>query len=411
VLPSPQEGIVRFEARVNGKARVGVAIKRHRPIVPEGAGSYYAVFQGIKPKTGKWGKVVRPLGDDIDAAYTKFQDIAERVRQGLEPDGPVPRRIKNVEKDPLLAIVPLVPLDSGPTWEELFVAYQTRMRSDKMEGVFSESSEKRYLRSLRTFDVYRRTRGIVYLNSISPQIIEDFRVYRVSQEAKRTWMVDTSVLHVIFEFAIERKMLSANPVMVKKQKAKTAKAKSNSKPFSAEEIAKLRKTAAGSEDELLFFVLLRTGLRASDVLDLRWSEVANGRVIKMPKKTARRTNAVVNIPMQPDLRAAIEAERKKRNPGDNDFVVLNPNTSHPFVQTRLYERCQNLGRRAGVPRVNPHRFRGSFVLDCYLRGCDVGQVAAYLGDTVKTVLKHYDFWTSERAAQADEKLLSGVGLL
>ncbi|MGC1968622.1 MAG: hypothetical protein WA673_19335, partial [Candidatus Acidiferrales bacterium] len=149
---------MQFVARVKGKKRVTVKIRRHAPVEPEGAGSYYAVFQGIKPKTGEWGKVVKPLGQDISEAYKKYRDVAERLRQGLDPDAPVPQRIKNPSNDPLLAIVPYVPLASGPTWEELFIAYQARMRSDKIEGVICESSEKRYLRSLRTFDAYRRTR-------------------------------------------------------------------------------------------------------------------------------------------------------------------------------------------------------------------------------------------------------------
>ncbi|MGB8442075.1 MAG: hypothetical protein WCE26_21940, partial [Candidatus Acidiferrales bacterium] len=115
---------MQFVARVKGKKRVTVKIRRHAPVEPEGAGSYYAVFQGIKPKTGEWGKVVKPLGKDISEAYKKYRDVAERLRQGLDPDAPVPQRIKNPSNDPLLAIVPYVPLASGPTWEELFIAYQ-----------------------------------------------------------------------------------------------------------------------------------------------------------------------------------------------------------------------------------------------------------------------------------------------
>ena len=69
--------------------------------------------------------------------------------------------------------------------------------------------------------------------------------------------------------------------------------------------------------------------------------------------------------------------------------------------------CLRLGRQCGVTGSNPHRFRGSFAHDCYLAGCSAEQVAAYLGDTVKTVYKHYTFFTKQLAKQADDKLLNG----
>jgi integrase len=210
----------------------------------------------------------------------------------------------------------------------------------------------------------------------------------------------------MFEFAIEREMISVNPVNVKKEKGRMGKASSNSTPFTKEETELLKKHATGS-NRLLLFVMLQTGLRASDAADLRWGDVADGRVIKTPKKTQRKTGASINVPMQKDLYDLIEAARTERSPKSADHVLLNPNTKKPFTQSRLYEACLRLGRQCGVKGSNPHRFRGSFAHDCYLAGCSAEQVAAYLGDTVKTVYKHYTFFTKQLAKQADDKLLNG----
>jgi integrase/recombinase XerD len=308
----------------------------------------------------------------------------------------------------LLPFLQEVNIMSGTAWTELSLAYQSEMRSHKLEGVLEESTEKRYLRSLTKFGAYLGTRQVEHAGSITTDLMEQFRKYRVEEGAKRAWSQDMRALNVLFKFAVKNKMIAANPVDVADARKRMGKASSNSKPFTKEEIAKLQRVLKDKE-KLLFYLLLRTGLRAGDACSLRWSEIVNGRVMKMPKKTGRRTGAVVKIPMLPDLLEAVEAERKARKPKPEDLVLLNPNTKGPFIWSRLYERCQAIGRRAGVAKVNPHRFRGSFVLDCYLRGCDLGQVAAYLGDTVKTVSKHYDFFTEERQAQADEKLLNGNG--
>jgi integrase len=403
---------MRFEVRINSGDRVGVQINRRTPVAPKGAGSYYAVYQGWKPKAkdaeGKpvWGKVVQPLGSDIDEAYKKYQLIAERMRQGLDPNGPAERMHIRSLNNPALAPFALTTPDVGPKWDELFAAYQKKMATDKLRGVFADSTMRRYLRSLRIFDAYLKARSVSSVGKISRPLIEDFRSYRVMEGAKRAWTVDTSILHTMFEFAIEREMISVNPVNVKKEKGRMGKASSNSTPFTKEETELLRKNAAGS-NRLLLFVMLQTGLRACDAADLRWSDVADGRVIKTPKKTLRKTGAVINVPMQKDLYDLIEAARTERSPKPADHVLLNPNTKKPFTQSRLYEACLRLGRQCGVTGSNPHRFRGSFAHDCYLAGCSAEQVAAYLGDTVKTVYKHYTFFTKQLAKQADDKLLKG----
>jgi hypothetical protein len=164
------------------------------------------VFQGNKPRTGKWGKVVKPLGDDVNEACHRYQNIVERLRRGLRPDeGPV-ERLSHNQDNPLLRTVPFErQTHSGAKWNELFLAYQTQMRRDKQQGVFAESTEKRYLRSLRKFDLYLKARGVSHVKSITPDFIEEFRSFRVDEGAHRAGVVDTTVLHVLFEFAMDKK--------------------------------------------------------------------------------------------------------------------------------------------------------------------------------------------------------------
>jgi len=60
---------------------------------------------------------------------------------------------------------------------------------------------------------------------------------------------------------------------------------------------------------------------------------------------------------------------------------------------------------------NVHPQRDTFAADAFLRRCSTEQVAAYLGDYVKTVAKHYAEFITERQDRADEKLTGGKGLL
>jgi integrase len=48
-----------------------------------------------------------------------------------------------------------------------------------------------------------------------------------------------------------------------------------------------------------------------------------------------------------------------------------------------------LGKRVGINKVRPHRFRCNFAVDALLKGANVNQIAEWLGDTTETVAKHY----------------------
>jgi integrase len=126
----------------------------------------------------------------------------------------------------------------------------------------------------------------------------------------------------------------------------------------------------------------------------------------------------VRVPMSTDLSDALDATRAERygrvdsEEYANDFVLLNPYDGKPFRDGKaLYERIQQLGKRAGVKRATPHMFRDSFAKDCFLKQCSVAEVAAYLGDKPETVAAHYSEMDLERMAHADKKLAAGGGLL
>jgi len=80
-----------FLARIpDGKGNfpfVPVEIKRDRPVEPEGATAYYARYSGVR-KDGSRGRVVQPLGDNIETAYAAFLnvDLAQKqIRAGQTP--------------------------------------------------------------------------------------------------------------------------------------------------------------------------------------------------------------------------------------------------------------------------------------------------------------------------------------
>jgi integrase len=209
---------------------------------------------------------------------------------------------------------------------------------------------------------------------------------------------------MVFSYAVEESILAKTPI--KKFKA-GGSAERGAQPFTAEEIRALTNQAGKSDpDGLAIWLLYQTGVRLSSAISLTWGDV-NGHITRPAMKRGKK----VRLPIQPELKALLDAERARRNPQPTDFVLLNHETGKPFTGGRFYEHVKAFGKRAGVTNVHPHRFRDSFACDCLLKSCSTADVAFFLGDTTKTVEAHYAAFVTERAHRADAKVLSGGGLL
>lgn len=309
-----------------------------------------------------------------------------------------------------MPVVPSEPVSQpSGTWAALQAEYTDSLRLSVKKGSMRESTQKRYLRSLREFDAFLKARGISNLSDITSKVFEQFKEFRIDAGAARGFVVDVKNLNPVFVFAVEQGMMSKTPV---KYENPVESAEHGAQPFTAAEVQAMKNPVRLNGDALMFWILLQTGLRKGDVMDLRWSSV-NGFITRKAQKNSK----TVRLPVLPELKTALDAERAKRYAGmkpeeyANDFVLLNPATGKPFTGNRMYDRVKNLGTRASVTGAHPHRFRDTFAADAFLRGCSTEEVASYLGDDVKTVGKHYAAFVTERADRADAKMMSGKGLL
>ena len=305
----------------------------------------------------------------------------------------------------------LTPAAPAGTWAALQADWTDRLRLEVKKGNLAVSSQKRYLRSFRDFTAFLTSKGISNLADITPKVFAAFTEARMDAGATRGYIADIKSLNPVFRSAVADGLIARNPVVYESQKNSEDY---GAQPFSADEIAAMSKPEVLNGDKLLFLVMLQTGLRRSDVLDLRWGPV-NGFVTR----TAQKNGKKVRIPLLPELKAALDAERAQRfgtaDPKTyaQEFVLLQTegvNAGSPFPSNgqRIYEKIRALGERAGVMNAHPHRFRDTFAARAFVKGLSTEQVADYLGDDFKTVGKYYAAWTTERADAADAKLLAAV---
>ena len=287
------------------------------------------------------------------------------------------------------------------------------------------STKIRYAQVFSTFTEFLTAKNITNLSDITVKVArEDFQDGRVADITAKSnhrlssdkarlpgrYVPDVAVLCGIFKFAVEQEMIAKSPFRYGGKPGQDAE--NGASPFSKSESDALVRNAVA--ELLSVHVSLRTGLRRSDAIRLQPENVGSSHIAL----TAQKNGNKVRVPMSTDLAEALASVRSERygkvdaEDYARDFVLQNPYTQKPFdTGKKLYERIQNVGERAGVKHAHPHRFRDSFAKDCFLKGCTVAEVAAYLEDNPETVSAHYGEMDTDRLEHADKKFRAEGGLL
>ncbi len=304
----------------------------------------------------------------------------------------------------------------------------------------SESTRSRYRQIMGRFTAFLIDKSTP-LDDIKPLTIELFKADRHKTIAQLKQSrggsgvaLEIAVLHRLFKFAVKKQLMPQNPIDLSCESKPGENPKNGARPFTAEELAKLRDAAdlvndggelrkpktklekelkeATGGDTFIFLVLRWTGLRSSDAVRLRWQDIhfnrgVNGEVEILTQKRGK----VAIIPLSTELRNALEEVRSKRKPQPEDLVLYNPENGRSFeTRKRLYERCKALGLRAGVKRVTPHCFRDTFACDMLTRGSGIYDVAKMLADAVDTIEKHYAQFVPAARDAAQNLMDRGVGI-
>lgn len=274
------------------------------------------------------------------------------------------------------------------------LANQTAVTWDALLSIFWKDCERRrlakgtvarYQTTVDRFTEFLETKKVQNLTDISKSLVAEFRDLRVAQIAGNSrsrngggLYQDMSALRYIQGIAIENGLLTSYTV----QKELRPEMVRGTKPFSGEELARMREVCSPLE-LFIFRVFRHTGMRGSDVADLKWRDVhfLDGEI----RRKAIKNDSELQIPIGEELMCSL-VESQNQQKAD-DFVIKIENKSTTRVQ--LYNLMRLMFKRANIQEAHPHRFRATFAVDLLIKGATTYQVAQLLGDREKTVEKHY----------------------
>jgi integrase len=159
------------------------------------------------------------------------------------------------------------------------------------------------------------------LQSITTAMItaayEAMVIERGATTATNAWRA----LHAFMDWALRQGIIDRNPAIGVERR----KVRARCRVLTADEIRALWAATAGDSDhDKIIRLLLLSGARASEIGQLRWSEILSDRIVLMPQRT--KNDRGRSIPLTPTMRTILGGQ--ERPPGRDH--VFGRSTDRPF---------------------------------------------------------------------------------
>lgn len=291
------------------------------------------------------------------------------------------------------------------TPEEIDVAitpleYDT-LTYDEAINLFIDDCERRALRP-DTISYYRqqfgRFRRYLVLINKTAQIrevlrtdIDDYVEYEKKQGMQNTTInVRLRAIRALFNFLKEMKYIAVNPM----EKYPLLKVREgNVETFTLKQLRQLlnapdRRTFTGLRDYTLMLLLLETGLRLSEVTEIRLDDVklAEGQIF------VRHTKGHMHryVPIQAKMREQLRRYIKIRGTCETDYLFVTIDGT-PLKRSSIQKIVGKYGKKAGIKgvRCSPHTLRHTFAKLSVLNGAGVFELQKILGHSTMEMVKTY----------------------
>ena len=208
------------------------------------------------------------------------------------------------------------------------------------------------------------------------------------------------IIRVLFEHAIDLGWLEHNPARG------VEKIKSNNpprKPWPYDLINAYRDTATGRE-LLLFELLLATGQRIQDVLDMKWTDIRPIDGTVCVDLVQNKTGKSLSIPLRDSLVTLLSNTKRI-----NEHIITNRYGKGKWSYRGAHQAVQAIRKQIGAEEYDIHCLRYSAACDLALAGMDDDTIGAVTGQCMATV-QHYtksvrQLANARRAIAARESML------
>jgi integrase len=248
--------------------------------------------------------------------------------------------------------------------------------------------------------------GRLRVTELTPAILRDW-IKSLDLTAKTVKNIITP-LRAVLDDAVNDEILESNPLnriaLTRLLTKTTKKSTYEIEPFTANEIHAILNVATNQTKNLFQFAFA-TGLRTSELIALRWSDIdiktklAHVQIAFVAKteKTTKTRAGTRKVELNADALIAIERQRQWTALAGKQIFHL-PKTNKPFESDKQIRETlwRPLLKLANVNYRNPYQTRHTFASVHLSNGKNPWWVAEQMGhEDVEMIFKHYGKWIPE----------------
>jgi len=264
--------------------------------------------------------------------------------------------------------------DSRRTFRKLIRSYEKSVRYTKL----ADSTRPAYDRVLRAL--------LKIMPEVDPRKIRRKDVIRLrdaNADKPRFANYCVQVMRILMEHSIDIGWTDTNH-------AKGVKlfppSKAKRLPWPPALVDEFRKVA-GPRELLVFELLLGTGQRIGDVLDMQWHEITEGGIYVVQNKTGKH----LWVPFGTRLLTLLGNTQKQ-----SMFIVSNPRGDGKWTYDGAQKAIIKIRNKIGAEKYDIHSLRYSAASELMMAGCSVDEIAAITGQTEQMV-NHYTAAVKQKA--------------
>lgn len=168
------------------------------------------------------------------------------------------------------------------------------------------------------------------------------------------------------------------------------------------EISRLLDVCATNEPlYTIVLILLTTGARKGEVLNLTWDDVDFSRNILTFTKT--KNDETRSVAMVPDVRERLLEESRVRTLGND--LVFPGNTGEPRLVQKSFERAV---KRAGIKNCTLHTLRHTWASHAAMNGVSLLEIAGVLGHKTIQMTKRYSHLSNDHTVQVVHSVAANI---
>lgn len=282
--------------------------------------------------------------------------------------------------------------------------------------------EKSYLQYLQLFLVRKKTEGksvrtleqyqlhlsklLQDLNKPLDKITEDdlflyLARYQKTRNVSNTYLDNMRlVFSSFFTWCNNKGYISKNPTIGLEPIKSEKKIK---KPFSDEELEKLRRVCAQERDIALIEFLYSTGVRASELIAINRNDVDFiGKTVIVFGKGSKEREVYLTATAVLHLKEYLNS----RNDDNESLFITTRKPYNRLTVAGLEYIIKNLGKSAGVEHCHPHRFRRTMATNVLRKGAPLEDVRELLGHTKLDTTMIYCSVNRENVKHTHQRLMS-----